>query len=114
MTLPIRPAGPQLTPLPAALEEGPAERGGLPVLRGTLPQPAPQALVLLLRVHNGAGIPIVEGSGSVAAGQTELVIDSLRPLGIEGYAHVNDERRAEVAQRVWSRRRYGTVSVRGG
>lgn len=115
MSLPVRAAAGSTLVVPATLDEQPAAAGEpLPQLRGSLPGPASEALELVLRIHNSAGIPIVEGRGSVAAGQTELLFHSLRPLGIEGYAHVNDQCRAEVAQRIWARRRYGTLSkVRG-
>jgi len=65
----------------------------------------------LVRIHNRAGIPIVEGTGTVAAGQREFTIAELRPLGIEAYAHKSEAERVEIAQRIWSRRVFGTVSA---
>jgi len=84
MSLPIRPAaGCALPGLPPELAEDPGAGDGLPWLRGTLANPLSQAITLRLRVHNSAGIPILEGCGSLAAGHTELVVSDLRPLGSE-------------------------------
>ncbi|MGH2524557.1 MAG: hypothetical protein ACRDH2_18785 [Anaerolineales bacterium] len=85
--------------------------GGLPWLHGELEAAAPKPLVLLLRVHNRAGIPLVEGHCQVRAGQRQVTFRDLRPLGIEAYAHKPEAQRIEVAQRIWSRRAYASLAV---
>jgi hypothetical protein len=83
---------------------------GLPWLEGGLKTAAPQRLTLRLRIHNRAGIPIIEGLTEVQAGERRFVFQELRAIGIEAYAHKNDGERIQIAQRVWSRRTYGTLA----
>lgn len=83
--------------------------GGLPWLHGSLTQPVSAPCRLLLRVHNRAGIPIIEGESYVAADQQTFTFTQLRPLGIDAYAHVSEAEREQIARRIWSRRAYGTL-----
>lgn len=87
----------------------PQESGGLPWLHGSFRQPVPVAARLVLRIHNRAGIPIIEGECAVAAGEQRFTCTTLRPLGIEAYAHVSEAQRQQTAQRIWSRRVYVTL-----
>jgi hypothetical protein len=64
----------------------------------------------VLRVHNQAGIPIIEGQNRVEAGQCSFTVSELRPLGIEAYAHKREAERLQIARRIWSRRAYGTLT----
>jgi len=82
----------------------------LPMLHGELGVAAPRSLRLVLRVHNQAGIPIIEGQNRVEAGQRSFTIGELRPLGIEAYAHKREAERLQIARRIWSRRAYGTLT----
>lgn len=63
----------------------------------------------MLRIHNRAGIPIIEGQCYVAAGAQTFTFSQLLPLGIEAYAHVSEGEREQVARRIWSRRVYGSL-----
>lgn len=85
------------------------QTGGLPWLHGSLAQPTPAPCRLVLRIHNRAGIPIIEGQCYVAAGGQTFTFSQLRPLGIEAYAHVSESEREQVARRIWSRRVYGSL-----
>src|SRR2546423_9975603 len=87
------------------------DMGGLPWLSGRLNVAAPRPLRLVLRVHNRAGIPIIEGQSNLEAGQQEFTFSDIRPLGIDGYAHAREAEREQVARRVWSRCAYGTLTV---
>lgn len=82
----------------------------LPALRGELSRPAPRRMTITLQIHNRAGIPIIIGQETIAAGQTEIVFRHLQPLGIEAYNHASATQRQQVAQRIWSRRAYGTLA----
>ena len=84
--------------------------GGLPWLSGELGRPAPQPLALIVRIHNRAGIPIIEGQSQIEAGQRQFTITDLRPLGIEAYTHKREAERIEVAHRIWSRRAFATLT----
>src|SRR3954465_7403170 len=83
MALPIRPgsSGRQIVPpamYPAALElDSERQSGGLPWLWGELGQAAPACLRLILRVHNRAGIPIVEAHSQIEAGQQQISFTDL-------------------------------------
>ncbi len=66
---------------------------------------------LTLRIHNRAGIPMIEGQTIVEAGQRTFMFSDLRPLGIEAYAHVSEAEREQVTRRIWSRRAYGTLEI---
>lgn len=66
---------------------------GLPWLCGELENPAPRELTLLLRIHNKAGIPIIEGQSRVEGGQKQLVFSELRMFGIEAYSHLSETER---------------------
>jgi hypothetical protein len=65
----------------------------------------------MLRVHNSAGIPIIEGHCMIEAGQRQVVFEALRPLGIEAYAHKSAAEQQAVARRIWGRRAYGVLSA---
>jgi hypothetical protein len=82
---------------------------GLPWLHGSFAQPVVTPCRLTLRIHNRAGIPIIEGHCFVAAGQQTFTFEQLRPLGIDAYAHVSEAEREQIARRIWSRRVYGTL-----
>jgi len=116
MTLPIRRGSPSRQPIPPAIYptalELDAERqsGGLPWLSGELGQAAPACLKLILRIHNRAGIPILEAHSQIEAGQQQITFSNLHALGIEAYAHKTEAERAEIGQRIWSRRAYGTLT----
>ncbi len=84
---------------------------GLPWLHGELAIAAPRRLDLVLQVHNRAGIPIIEGYSSVETGQRQFTFVDLHAVGIEAYAHASVAQRLQVAQRVWSRRSFGTLRL---
>jgi hypothetical protein len=84
---------------------------GIPWLHGELDTPASEPLRLVLRIYNQTGIPIIEGQSNIAAGDQQIVFQELYALGIEAYAHTREAERVAVAQRVWSRRRYGIITV---
>ncbi len=84
---------------------------GLPWLHGELTDAPAEQLRMTLRVHNRAGIPVIEGHTIVEAGQRTFIFSELRPYGIEAYAHVSEAEREQVAQRIWSRRAYGTIEI---
>lgn len=88
---------------------GPA---GLPLLRGELPAAAPARLLVVLQVRNSAGIPIIEGQTSVAPGDRTVLFAELRPIGIDAYAHKSDAERTQIAERIWTRRAYGTLQLK--
>ncbi len=99
-----------LLPGISALQLDPEQHtDGLPWLTAPLDHPARQNLVVTLRIHNQAGIPIIEAQSQIAAGAVTLIFRELTPLGIEAYAHATAERRLEVAQRVWSRRSFAIL-----
>jgi hypothetical protein len=52
----------------------------------------------------------VEAHSQIEAGQQHFCFSDLQALGIEAYAHKSDAERAEIAQRIWSRRAYGTLT----
>lgn len=113
-TLPVRNKGrePRGELLPNALTcEVEPQANGLPLVHGTLHAPAPRRLHVLLRIHNRAGIPVIEGQCEVAVGEQRLAFDSLRALGIEAYAHVSEDERANVQRRIWERAMYGTLAI---
>ncbi len=83
---------------------------GIPWLKGEISVTPSQPLRLVVRVHNRAGIPIIEGEGQIEAGQRRFTISELHPLGIEAYAHKRETERVEIARRIWSRRAYGTLT----
>jgi hypothetical protein len=82
----------------------------LPWLCATFKAELSQSVDLIVRVHNKAGVPIIEGKSRLEAGQKQVVFDTLQPLGIEAYAHYTDEQRAAIVQRIWSRRAYCTIT----
>ena len=85
--------------------------GGLPWLHGELGAATTRPLLLVLRIHNRAGIPIAEGQGVLGSGQREFTISDLRPLGIEAYSHYKEEQRAQIGQRIWSRSAYASLTL---
>lgn len=98
--------------LPTALSVDEARgASGLPLLRGELPAPAPAALAVVLQICNSAGIPIIEGRAAVAAGDRALLFNDLRPIGIDAYAHKPADERAQIAERIWTRRAFGTLQI---
>jgi hypothetical protein len=113
-TLPVRTprSAPHATLLPDALEcAAQPQANGLPVVHGTLRAHAPRRLNMLLRIHNRAGIPVIEGRCEVAEGEWRIAFDRLRALGIEAYAHVSEAEQANVQRRIWERAVYGTLTV---
>lgn len=112
ITLELRTSGPA-DPVTAlahpVLTVEPHESGGLPWLHGSFRRPVPVSSRLVLRIHNRAGIPIIEGHCEIAAGEQRFTCTTLRPLGIEAYAHVSEAQRQQTAQRIWSRRVYATL-----
>ena len=85
---------------------------GLPALRGELPLASAAPLLVTIRIHNSAGIPIVQGHTRVSAGERVLLFADLCPVGIDAYAHKPAAERAQIAARIWSRRAYGTLQLR--
>lgn len=108
-TLPVRSADAPLAGIAALHLSGDIQANGLPALYAHLEQPLARALTVTLRIHNQAGIPIIEAYSQIAVGAATLTFGELNPLGIEAYAHSPPERRLEVAQRVWSRRAYAIL-----
>ena len=97
---------------PAELEIAPeGQTDGLPWLSGTFDHALPCRASLLLRLHNRAGIPIIEGRGALEAGAKRFIVNDLRALGIEAYAHAPQAQRLDVSRRIWSRCTYGTIDV---
>jgi|GEM_PF-2948194 len=83
---------------------------GIPSLWGTLDVPAAQPVVVTLKIHNQAGIPIIEGRTQIERGERQFSFHNLQPLGIEAYAHKSDVERVQIGQRIWSRGVYGTLT----
>ena len=97
---------------PAELSADPQQHtAGVPWLYGEIGLPAPTRLNVILRLHNRAGVPIIEGRAIVERGQQQLAFRDLRAIGIEAYAHAPEEQRVEIARRIWSRCVYGTLTV---
>jgi hypothetical protein len=96
---------------PSELQVDEAVQAGLPRLYGMLDKAATQALTVVLRIHNRAGIPIIEGSCRIETGHQQCTFSDLHVLGIEAYAHASEAEREQVCARVWTRRAYGTLSV---
>lgn len=117
MTLPIRKPQPQTKTSggeaypPELRIELASEAEAMPVLHGELETATLRPLRLVLRVHNQAGIPILEAHSQLPAGQRQFTFDDLRPLGIEAYAHKSTSEQQAVARRIWSRRAYGTLTI---
>ena len=109
MNLQVRPQQPdqRLIPLgayPAELQpDSEAHAGGLPWLEGRLGIAAPQPLSLQVRLLNQAGIPVMQGHGTIQTGQQSFFITGLQPIGIEAYAHKGEAERTKIGQRIWSR-----------
>jgi hypothetical protein len=108
-TLPLRTTEPPLTGITVLQIDAVPQPNGLPGLTAQLARPTGHAFIVTLRIHNQAGIPIIEAHSRLAAGADTLIFSELTPLGIEAYAHAPAERRLEVAQRVWSRRAYAVL-----
>ena len=87
------------------------QTGGLPWLHGEFAIAMPGPLTLLLRIHNRAGIPIIVGESRIDAGLRHFTFSDMHPLGIEAYAHAPETQRVQMAQRIWSRRTYGTLAI---
>ncbi len=100
-----------LAPLPALGFDTERDSAGIPWLHGEFPVMLAARMRLTLRIHNGAGIPMIEGQTIVEAGQRTFMFSDLRPLGIEAYAHVSEAEREQVTRRIWSRRAYGTLEI---
>lgn len=101
----------RFTPPPTLECDSAQQTAGLPWLHGELATAPAEPVRLMLRVHNRAGIPVIEGHTVVEAGQQKFIFSELRPYGIEAYAHASAADREQVAQRVWSRRAYGTIEI---
>jgi hypothetical protein len=99
--------------LPAALhiDEQPGA-GGLPLLRGELPTEATSAFVVAVQICNSAGIPIIEGQATVGPGDRSVLFTDLRPIGIDAYTHKPAEERAQIAERIWTRRSFATLQLK--
>lgn len=116
LTLPIRVSkkNDSLIPLnapPRELQVDPERRThGLPWLYGEFSTTVPQGLILGLKIHNQAGIPIIEGQSRVEAGQKQFIFTELHAIGIEAYAHLPELERQQISDRIWSRRAYGTLT----
>ena len=116
LPLPIRPSKINnwfipATAQPCELQVDPERHThGLPWLYGELGIATPQNLILGLRIHNQAGIPIIEGQSSVEAGQRQFTFTDLHAIGIEAYTHVPEIERQHISDRIWSRRAYGTLT----
>jgi hypothetical protein len=111
MMLPVR-GTPPAASLPDKLSAGPEHaENGLPWLHGELRAPTQEPQMLTVRVHNNAGIPVIVGHALLEAGAQHITIRDLLPLGIEAYAHYSAEQRLHIAQRVWSRVAYATLSL---
>jgi hypothetical protein len=120
MKLPVRSCithrpAPALALAAAELEADPERQtDGLPWVSGTFDRSAPTRLSILVRMHNRAGIPIVEGRCELEANTRQFTVRALSPLGIEAYAHASESQRLEVRRRVWSRCAFCTLEVRPG
>ncbi len=84
---------------------------GVPWLYGEVSIVLPQPIHLGLQIYNRAGIPIIEGETKLEMGQKRVVFQTLRPLGIEAYAHASDSERVEIGRRMWSRAVYGKLVI---
>lgn len=84
---------------------------GIPWLHAEFGSPMPQALTLILQIHNNSGIPIIEGQSRLEAGQRHFTFRELRPLGIEAYAHASETDRVQIRRRVWARAAYGKLTI---
>jgi hypothetical protein len=84
---------------------------GIPSLYGKFGIPAPQCLHLILRIHNQAGIPIIEGETKVDLGQYNFVFHKLNVLGIEAYAHLSEVEQQKIIERIWTRRAYANLTI---
>jgi hypothetical protein len=72
--------------LPRELHPDPEHaNGGIPHLHSILTHPATCALHMIVRLHNQAGIPIIQGHATVAAGERQCSIHDLVVLGIDAY-----------------------------
>jgi hypothetical protein len=97
---------------PAELSTDPQQHsGGVPWLYGELGLPASVRLNVILRLHNRAGVPVIEGQTIVDRGQRQLAFRDLHAIGIEAYAHASEEQRVQIARRIWSRCLYGTLAL---
>ncbi len=82
---------------------------GFPRLKGELVTAAPEPLNINLRIHNQAGIPIIEGQSSIKAGERKFIFTQFHALGIEAYAHVSAAERLTISKRIWTRSAYATL-----
>ena len=82
---------------------------GIPWLHGRLGIALAQPLNLMLQIHNGNGVPIIEGCVRLEAGEQHFTFRELHPLGIEAYAHALKNEQVQIGRRVWSRAVYGTL-----
>jgi hypothetical protein len=89
----------------------PEQTEGLPKLQGKLETGSAQPLILGLRIHNHAGIPIIKGQCRIEAGQRHFTLTDLHALGVEAYSHKPEAERAQFARRIWARRAYGTLTL---
>jgi hypothetical protein len=97
---------------PAELSTDPQQHSdGVPWLYGEIGVPAAVHLNVILRLHNRAGIPVIEGRTVVERGQRQLIFRDLHAIGIEAYAHAPEEQRVQIARRIWSRCVYGILAL---
>jgi hypothetical protein len=91
--------------------DGEQHIGGIPWLHGEFGNAMPQAITIMLQIHNKSGIPIIEGQSQLEVGQRQFIFQELRPLGIEAYAHASEAERVQIGQRVWARAAYGKLTI---
>jgi hypothetical protein len=84
---------------------------GLPLLVLTIGQAPSLPVVLVLHIHNAAGIPIIMAEAELRPETTRVVFRKLTPVGIEAYAHKPLAEQHQVAQRIWSRRVFATLHI---
>jgi hypothetical protein len=82
---------------------------GLPMLILTVGQPPTSPVILLLHIHNAAGIPIIMAEAELRPDNPRITFRKLVPVGIEAYAHKPVAEQHQIAQRIWSRRVYATL-----
>jgi hypothetical protein len=85
--------------------------GGLPWLRGELLAAAPQTYLLITRIHNRAGIPMIAGQVPIRRGERTFIVRDQQPIGIEAYRHYSEAQRLLIAQRVWPRGVFASLEL---
>ena len=96
--------------VPDDLEIHPRTEGTLPYVRCRLARPITTRVVVTVRVHTRAGIPLAWASAEVNPG--DRVFEApMALLAMEGYSRLGRRARQDVEYRVWSRRAFATVSA---